>query len=46
MYAMRQLGAWTAAGTRLGGVAGWNLLHCPAQGRGQIVCDGLVRVGP
>lgn len=37
MYAMRRLAAWTAAGARigmavLGGVAGWNLLHCPAQG--------------
>ena len=37
MYAMRWLAAWTAAGARigmavLGGVAGWNLPHCPAQG--------------
>ena len=37
MYAMRRLAAWAAAEARigmavLGGVAGWNLLHCPAQG--------------
>jgi hypothetical protein len=37
MYAMRRLAAWTAAGARIGtavldGVAGRNLLHCPAHG--------------